>query len=221
MKARIVAGIALAGFLSSFVAATAVDAAPRFRTKYTYYTIKGQSAQEVYSAMIARGPHVNGAKAYASTSATSSQEGKLLPGKQCRVTDYKFKIDFVIRLPKLANEKVLKGETRKRWYAFSDFLRKHEETHRSIWLGCAQELENKVSAIRADDCDEVDQQAARLWDKIRAQCNLKHDAFDSAEQKRLAAHPFVKLVIRQTTKTTKAAAIGTSRKKRQRAAAIN
>ncbi len=216
MKCGIVACIALAGALSSFAVSAAADASAKYKTKYVYYTIKGQSAAEVYTAMIARGPHVNGAKAYASTSATSSQEGKLLPGKQCRVTDYRFKIDFVIRLPKLANDKVLKGETRKRWTAFSEFLRKHEETHRSIWLGCAQELEERVRAIRADDCDEVDKEAAELWDKIRAQCNLKHDAFDNAEQKRLAAHPFVKLVIRQASVSTHAATISPAKKKRKR-----
>jgi predicted secreted Zn-dependent protease len=218
MPFRLLAGAAFVVFL--FAAAGSSDAAPRSKTQYTYYTIKGQSAQEVYNAMISRGPHVNGAKAYASTSATSSQEGKLLPGKQCRVTDYRFNIDFVIRLPKLTTEKRLKAETRKRWQAFSDFLRKHEERHREIWLGCAEELEQKVRNIRADDCDEVDQQAADLWETIRAQCNLKHDAFDATEQKRLASHPFVKLVIRQAEASSKAAAIP-SGKKKARAAAIN
>jgi predicted secreted Zn-dependent protease len=218
MKTRFAMGVALAGAV--LTVATAAGAAPHSRTKYTYYTIKGQSAQEVYSSMIKWGPHVNGARAYAATSATSSQEGKLVPGKQCRVTDYQFNIDFVIRLPKLANEASLQGETKKRWAAFSTFLRKHEETHRSIWLGCAQELEDQVRALRADDCDDVDRQAAKLWDKIRAQCNVKHDAFDAAEQKRLAVHPFVKLVIRQAANSVQAAPAAGSRKKRQSAGAL-
>ncbi len=218
MPSRILAGVALAAVWIGCCGAA--EAAPQSRTQYSYYTVKGKSAQEVYDAMIARGPHVNGAKAYASTSATSSQEGKLLPGKQCRVTDYTFNIDFVIRLPRVANEKLLKGETRKRWLAFSDFLRRHEERHRAIWLECASELEERVKALRADDCDEVDREAAELWESIRAQCNLKHDAFDTAEQKRLASHPFVKLVIRQAATALKTATIKPN-KKRQRAAAIN
>jgi predicted secreted Zn-dependent protease len=212
MRNRLVAGAAIAGVLMALCSAALAD--PQFRTKYVYYTIKGKSAPELYNAMIAKGPHVNGARAYASTSATSSQEGKLLPGKQCRVIDYQFTIDFVIRLPRLADEKKLKGETKKRWEAFYNFLRRHEETHRAIWLDCAKELERQVSEIRADECEDVDRQAALLWDEIRAECNLKHDAFDTAEQKRLASHPFVKLVIRQASQAVNAATVVPVQKKK-------
>ena len=71
-------------------------AQPLQTTKYVYYTISGDSASKVYDAMIKRGPHVNGAKAYASTAATSSQQGKLAQGKSCEIQDYRLKIDFVI-----------------------------------------------------------------------------------------------------------------------------
>jgi len=49
------------------------SAKPVYTTKYSYYSIGGDTAAEIYNAMISRGPHVNGAKAYASTSATSSR----------------------------------------------------------------------------------------------------------------------------------------------------
>ena len=73
-------------------------------TRYDYYMISGRSAVELYDAMLRRGPHVDGDKAYAATSATSSQQGKLIGGKSCRIEDYAVKIDFVIRLPKLLGE---------------------------------------------------------------------------------------------------------------------
>ena len=82
-------------------------AQPAHTTKYVYYTIAGDSAAKVYNAMIKRGPHVNGAKAYASTAATSSQQGKLAQGKSCEIQDYRLKMDFVIRLPKISNPKAL------------------------------------------------------------------------------------------------------------------
>ena len=176
-------------------------AKPLQSTRYNYYTIRGHTAAEVYNSMMKRGPRVNGAKAYASTSATTIQNGKLLQGSSCRIDDYRLKLDFVIKLPKIKNERVLPAADRKRWQQFSSFLKAHEETHREIWLGCAADLERQVKAIKAKSCNEADRKANQLWDRIRAACNKKHIAFDAAEQKRLMSHPFVKLVYNRTAST--------------------
>ena len=176
-------------------------AKPLQSTRYNYYTIRGHTAAEVYNSMMKRGPRVNGAKAYASTSATTIQNGKLLQGSSCRIDDYRLKLDFVIKLPKIKNERVLPAADRKRWQQFSSFLKAHEETHREIWLGCAADLERQVKAIKAKSCSEADRKANQLWDRIRAACNKKHIAFDAAEQKRLMSHPFVKLVYNRTAST--------------------
>ncbi len=183
--------------LSCFVLSTGADARPIHTTKYTYYSIGGASAGAIYSNMLRRGPHVNGQKAYAATSATTSQDGKLLQAKSCIVQDYRLKIDFVIRLPQIKNESVLPPSDRTRWRQFSQFLKKHEETHRAIWLACAQDLENKARAIDSVSCDGADAKAAKLWEQMRKTCSRKHDAFDAAEQKRLMQQPFVKYVMRK------------------------
>lgn len=175
------------------------SAKPVQTTKYAYYTIAGDSAVEIYNSMMKKGPKVNGAKAYAATSATTTQNGKLLQGSSCKVQDYRLKLDFVIKLPKIRNEKVLPAADRKRWQQFSGFLKAHEEQHREIWMGCAADLERQVKAIRARSCNEADRKANQLWDRIRAACNRKHEAFDAAEQKRLMAHPFVKMVYKRST----------------------
>lgn len=185
--------------------ATGTNARPAHTTKYTYYTVGGDSAEDIYRAMMSRGPRVNGAKAYAATTASSSQDGRLAQGKSCRIEDYKLKIDFVIKLPKIKNEKVLPASDRARWQQFSAFLKKHEETHRSIWLECAAGLESKVRSIKAKTCALVDAQAAKMWNQTRAACSKRHDAFDRAEQKRLIQHPFVKLVLKRSNKSTRAA----------------
>ncbi|MGQ0485917.1 MAG: DUF922 domain-containing protein [Hyphomicrobiales bacterium] len=194
------------------VAPLCASAKPVYTTKYTYYSIGGDTAAEIYNAMIRRGPHVNGAQAYASTSATSSQEGKLAQGQSCAISDYRLRIDFVIRLPRIKNEKVLSGATRARWQQFSRFLKQHEETHRSIWLVCARDLERQVKAIAVADCGIADARAAKLWEQMRKSCTKKHDAFDAAEQKRLARHPFVKLVLKQSDRTSNAAAVPVTKK---------
>lgn len=185
-------------------------AAPTQKTKYKYYPVTGDTAAEIYRAMIRRGPDVNGVNAYASTSATSSQSGRLIAqGKSCRVDGYAFNIDFVINLPKLKNEGALNGTTAAKWSQFKSFLKTHEETHRSIWMGCAKSLEAQVKSLRTTDCKVLDKQAANLWKKMRGVCDKKHAAFDAAEQKKLLRHPFVRQVLTQriaATKNTKAAA---------------
>jgi predicted secreted Zn-dependent protease len=181
-------------------------AKPSHTTKYSYYTIGGDSAVEIYSSMMKKGPKVNGAKAYAATSATTTQDGKLLQGSSCRVEDYRLKLDFVIKLPKIRNEKVLPASDRKRWQQFSTFLKVHEETHRKIWLECAADLERQVKSIKAKSCSEADRKANLLWDRIRAACNRKHVAFDAAEQKKLMKHPFVQMVYKRSTAVHGAAA---------------
>lgn len=179
-------------------------ASPIEKTKYKFYPISGNTPGEIYSAMIRRGPDVNGVNAYASTSATSAQSGRMvLKGKSCHVDGYKFSINFIINLPKLKNEQALRGNTATKWSEFKSFLKTHEETHRSIWLGCAKTLEAQVKALRTNDCKVLDKQAAQLWKKMRTSCDSKHAAFDAAEQKRLLKHPFVRLVLNQRLTSSK------------------
>lgn len=194
--------------------------APAFTTKYVYYKVSGDSAAGVYVSMLKRGPHVKGERAYAATSAESSQRGKLELKNSCRIIDYQYSIDFVIRLPKLTGEASLSSGARARWQQFSAFLRKHEETHRSIWMGCAHEIEARVRAVRGRSCDEVDRKAQAIREQIQNACNRKHMAFDTAEQKRLAKHPFVKMVLAPIYNPTKPKTTKLASKKRKKSAAL-
>jgi predicted secreted Zn-dependent protease len=181
-----------------------VSAKPFQKTKYKFYSINGNTPGEIYNSMIRRGPDVNGVNAYASTSATSSQDGKLIQkGKSCRVDSYTFNINFTINLPKLKNEAALTGQTSAKWGQFKSFLKTHEETHRSIWLDCAQTLEAQVGKLQGKTCKDIDNQAAMLWKKMRKTCDARHAAFDASEQRRLIRHPFVKLVLNRSVTSTK------------------
>jgi predicted secreted Zn-dependent protease len=195
------------------------QAGPAFTTKYNYYKVSGDSAAGVYVSMLKRGPHVRGSKAYAATSAASSQRGKLELKNSCRIIDYQYAIDFVIRLPKLTDEASLSPKARARWQQFSAFLRKHEETHRSIWIGCANEIQTRVSSVRGKSCDEVDKKAQAIRDEVQKACNRKHITFDAAEQKKLAKHPFVKMVIAPVFKPVKIKTTVLAAKKRKKATA--
>ena len=213
MRAWSAGAIALA-----LIAALSCEAAakPRSTTQYKYYPVSGDSAVELYLAMMKRGPHVNGDQAYASTTATQTLDGRFVRAKTCQLHDLNLSFQFTIRLPKLASTKGLSKNTQSRWQAFSQFLRKHEETHRSIWLGCAADFERRALAVRANNCEAADAEIARLAEDVRLSCNRKHDAFDAAEQKRVAKHPFVKLVLAPPKKQTAALSTQKPAKKKRK-----
>ena len=185
----------LFGFLAALsLSICGAAAKPADTTKYRYYTITGKNPADIYLAMVRRGPDVNGINAYASTLATTSQSGRLVQGKTCRIDGYQVKIDFVINLPRLSREDALTGQTLAKWNQFKTFLKAHEEKHRTIWLGCAKGLEARIRNLNSTSCAALDKQAGALFSKMRTDCQKKHAAFDAAEQRRLLSHPFVKLV---------------------------
>lgn len=204
---RFVRGIAMKFVCVSAAAVMAMGftpaalAKPVQTTKYTYYTVGGSSAAEVYDQMLRRGPTVNGAKAYAATSATTVQDGKLVQESSCRIEDYRLKLTFVVKLPKHRNDKLLPAADRRQWQNFTAFLKEHEDTHRQLWLDCAADLERKVKDIRVHSCGVAEAKANRLWDKMRASCGKRQEAFDRTERQHLMSQPFVQLVFRSATTT--------------------
>src|SRR5690242_10917394 len=86
-------------------------ARPQVSTRYTYYSVSGSNAIDLYNAMIRRGPHANGSKAYATTTLASGGKVSVIPGKSCRI-HFQFALSFTMRLPKISNEAALNAQTR-------------------------------------------------------------------------------------------------------------
>lgn len=202
LKAVLAATLA-AGLVSVSATHTAL-AKPQVRTTFKFYPVKGRTAAEIYTSMVSSGPNVDGMDAYASTNATSEQSGRLVKTGSCRVSDYSFRFDFTINLPKLRNEKALSSPTRAKWNSFQAFLRAHELQHTKIWLSCAADLERKVKALRASSCSTVDKEAGRLWKQMRNACEKRHQAFDAAEQRRVLKQPFVQAAFQHGGSNTSA-----------------
>ena len=180
-------------------------AKPKSKTKYTYYTISGNSARNLYQQMISRGPHVGRDRALAATSVVTRQSGELVGKSGCQVRNYRLNLDFTINLPRVKNEKSLSPRLRKRWKAFYQFVRRHEHRHRSIWIGCAAKIESQVRRLKAGSCRELDAKANKIFQTFSTACEKQHDAFDRAEQKRLARHPLVVAAKRVPRKSNKLA----------------
>jgi predicted secreted Zn-dependent protease len=183
-------------------------------TNYTHYLIAGESAEGLYRAMLRRGPHVGGAKAYASTRMEPTISAQTEQGtNSCRISQFKINMTFTIQLPQLRKSANVDPSLRKSFDRFYEFAKKHEETHRAIWLKCAAEAEAKVSHITAKTCPEAEAQGLRIVEDVASQCDARHLAFDAAEQKRLVNHPFIKQVLRKGRIVAELPAVALSKKR--------
>src|SRR5437764_6265271 len=70
----------------------------------------------------------------------------------CTVRDVDLSIDFVMTLPEARTPGAFSPVTRSAWAGFVDFARRHEETHRDIYLDCAEAFTVKAQALVASNC---------------------------------------------------------------------
>lgn len=185
-------GLVIAIALSIAFLTETASAKPRSSTKYTYYAVSAKSAAGLFSQMLGSGPVVSGARAFAATYARMGYAGQLVSRSgKCRVRKFRTRLAFTIRLPRATAVKHMNPSTRKKWRQFSAFVKRHEQRHRAIWLGCARAAEARINRIRASTCAVADNKAAQIYKAEQIKCDRKHRAFDAAEQRRLKRHPFV------------------------------
>ena len=140
-------------------------------------------ASALHQSLVQRGPTVNGDKAYAATEVAGGQDGSLWPVPSgCRIQNYRMKLDFTMRLPKLRTDAALSPAVRSRWQAFESFMRNHEARHRDIWISCAANVEKAVRTISTRSCEAAQAMATGILNQMWKQCARKHDAFDAAQR---------------------------------------
>ena len=164
-------------------------AQPTSHTTYSYFPVHGSSLPELHRDMLSHGPNANGVRGYGVTAA--------MPGKQMSVEackrngDYHFGVEFVIQLPRAQNPAALSAAELALWNRFAQFVKKHEEVHRSIWMGCAAAYDRKLQASASQNCASGQAKVAALWSEMLATCGPKQIAFDVGQRGALKAHPFI------------------------------
>ncbi len=162
-------------------------------TKYVHYQVAGLSAPDILKSLHSRGPKVGGFGAYATTIAEYPKkpiEFSKTP-ESCKIRNFDYQMHFTIKLPRLNAKNVLSGRTASAWSGFEQFVKAHEETHRSIWLNCAQDHARQVQKLSGANCNQVEAAAAKLWEKNKIACNKRHVSFDASERSRLKRQPLI------------------------------
>lgn len=185
--ATVVVGVALA------LGAETAESEPVFTTNYSYYGISGGTSTGIFASLLQNLQHLRGGRFHAYTSINIPVPKTVKTATGCQVG--RLSVNFLIRLPKHRNEAALSASDRRLWRQFSTFIRKHEETHRAFWMGCARSMDAKLASLRGNNCDEVARQARNVIEQGKPNCRRKDIAFDAAETRRLDRHPFMKAAV--------------------------
>ena len=101
---------------------------------------------------------------------------------------------FTIRLPQLRKGIKLNTATRRNFEEFYRLAKRHEETHRRIWLSCAAEAESLVLNLSAKTCSQAEARGFDIVNQAGKRCHARQVKFDTAEQGRLLKNPFIKQI---------------------------
>lgn len=166
-------------------------AVPETVTNINYYDVDATSAPALHQQMIARGPVHGRGRAYANIVAKPDYSGQLVQGQSCRLEDFTVSAEFTMTLPRLGGGAKLSPDLAARWSSFEDFVRRHEEGHRAIWLETMDRARTRISALSAPTCRELQAEVDVEFQKEWRSGERRQDAYDRADQEKLVRHPLL------------------------------
>ena len=168
-----------------------VEAQPPSVTNIRYYTVEGTTAQGLDQQMIARGPMHGPGRAYANIVARPDYSGQLVQDETCRLEEFTVSAEFTMTLPQLGGGTKLSGDLSARWESFQQFVRRHEEGHRTIWIETMEKAETRISGLRAATCPELQGEIDGAFQEEWRAGERRQDAYDRADQEKLVRHPLL------------------------------
>ena len=165
-------------------------------TTYSYFKVQGQTPQEIYISLLkyAKGPR--GHDAYATTTTRIYQKTSFAVGTTCGFKNYNITGTFKITLPKLVSADGASATTRQSWAGFANVLKRHEEHHRELWMGCIGSFEKQVRNMSAKTCSALGANFKKLWKTMQRNCDAQNSDFDKQEQLNFLRQPFIQMVLR-------------------------
>ena len=180
--------IAIGSVLSGLQTA---HAEPLPDTEIKYYTVESTTARSLNDEMIAKGPLNGPGRAYANIVARPDYSGQLVQDRICRLEDFTVRAAFTMTLPKLGDNTKLSTDLLARWESFQEFVRRHEEGHRTIWIETMEKAETRISALSAATCPELQDEIDEVFQKHWSAGERRQIAYDLAAQAKLVRHPLL------------------------------
>lgn len=179
-RAAVVAG--LAGSLSVGALADV-----RTSTQTRSYSVGGTTANSLVSYMRSNPFHGSRGDAVANIQPTYALSTVTRQtGGTCRASTVTLSIRFLMTLPRARSASAMGSSTRSAWNSFVAFTRKHEETHRGIYVQCGNNFVAKAERLTASSCATLEASIRRLLETEKQVCESKQRAFDRADYGRVA-----------------------------------
>ena len=107
-------------------------------------------------------------------------------GATCHASKVTLGLRFVMTLPHARSTSAMGSSTRSAWNSFVAFSRKHEETHRGIYVQCGNTFVAKAQRLTASNCAALQASIRRLLEAEKQACESKQRPFDRADYGRVA-----------------------------------
>ncbi|MCB1501557.1 MAG: DUF922 domain-containing protein [Bauldia sp.] len=118
-------------------------------------------------------------------------------GGACRVSSITFRWQFVLTLPTAVDYARMDGATKSMWNAFLAAMKRHEETHRAIFLGCAKKFVPAAERLVGPaSCAGLERKVRQSIDKAYQACMNEQRAFEKRDRPRILGLPFVRAATR-------------------------
>ncbi|MGI9402608.1 MAG: DUF922 domain-containing protein [Rhizobiaceae bacterium] len=173
-----------------FILASCVSVGNRTQLSVGYYSIKGDSFDELDQQIALHGPTVSGVgKALAATNVRMIPDFRFgLSGDKCRVDHARVDVKAHVTLPKLIGQKQLRKDLSKAWDNLEQYARLHESVHVSIADEYATKAEDAVKNLEPHpSCDTLRSQAVLVFRRLMAEHERDQLQFDEDERERIAA----------------------------------
>jgi len=178
------AGLPLALLLLCGTQGTA-DAEVIARKSFSYFDIRGNTADELDAALNARGPQIGGASSHhpAATRIRFGGEATYVErGGRCYIGDVKVTVDTDIILPRWRDRRHAEKRLPAVWDMLLADIKRHEARHVEIARDHAYLLEQTILALGpAWSCDRLQDEVGRATERAIEQHDEAQARFDAAE----------------------------------------
>ena len=163
-----------------------VSTSPQVTTNY--YLVSGQTSEELDNEIRRRGPMEGHAIAVAAIRFNPVAVIQEETADGCIFKTAKFQVEAEITLPRWKDRNQSEDrELRRAWDGLSRYAKIHEDTHVKIAERFGKLLGEELKVIPPQrDCRRLDRIAKKIVEVTLAAHNKAQNAFDAAEQKRLA-----------------------------------
>jgi len=179
--------------LFTFLVGASAIASAAESSKIITYPVSGTTALALYDSIKTSSPRVARNATFAFTAiATKTSKTTKMAKDGCKYSRFQTSAHYIFTLPRLTSKKGVSPALSAKWSSFADYLKTHEEGHRSIWRKCFAEYDAGVLELSAKTCEALDKKRERLFAAIKKRCLQKDEDYDFVFRKDVLKQQFVK-----------------------------